>query len=54
MDEVKEGVMAVTVIGILVLVAFAMTIAAAMGRGPLWVAVLLLTVVEMLRVWPRG
>ena len=38
---------------LLVLAAFFVTIAAAMGKSPLWVAVLLLVMVELLRVIPR-
>lgn len=37
---------------VLVLAAFLVTIAAAVGRGPLWVAVLLLVVVELIRLLP--
>lgn len=39
---------------VLVLAAFIVTIAAAMGRAPLWVAVLVLTVAELARVLPPG
>ncbi len=38
---------------LLVLSAFVVTIASAMGKAPLWVAVLLLVMVELLRVIPR-
>lgn len=41
-----------TVTFLLVLAAFVVTIASAMGRAPLWVAVLLLVLVELLRVVP--
>lgn len=43
-----------TVSLILVLGAFVVTVAAAMGRAPLWVAVLLLVVVHLLAVLPVG
>ena len=42
-----------TVSGVLVLAAFIITIVAAIGRAPLWVAVLLLVLVELLRLLPR-
>lgn len=38
---------------LLVLAAFIVTLAAAIGRAPLWVAVLLLVVVQLLAVLPR-
>jgi hypothetical protein len=37
---------------LLVLAAFIVTIVAAIGRAPLWVAVLLLVMVELLRLVP--
>ena len=43
-----------TVIGLLVLAAFIVTIAAAMSKAPLWVSVLLLCLVELLRILPLG
>jgi hypothetical protein len=43
-----------TVIGIIVVAAFIVTIVSAIGRCPLWVAVILLCVVELLRVLPIG
>ena len=47
--------MILTVFLILALVAFACSIAAAVsGRVPLWVAVLLLTIIELLRAIPMG
>ena len=42
----------ITVTFLLVLAAFIVTIAAAMNRAPLWVAVLLLVVIELLRLVP--
>lgn len=40
---------------VLVLAAFLVTIGAAIGRAPLWVAVLLLVVLELVRLLPiRG
>lgn len=42
----------VTVTFLLVLAAFVVTIASAMGKAPLWVAVLLLVLIELLRVIP--
>ena len=46
--------MILTVIGVLVIAAFIVTIAAAMSRAPLWVGVLLLCLVELLRILPLG
>lgn len=43
-----------TVFIVLAIVAFGCTIASAMGKCPLWVAVLLLTVIELLRALPAG
>lgn len=43
-----------TVIGFLIIAAFICTIVSAMGRCPLWVAVLLLCLVELLRILPLG
>jgi len=38
---------------VLVLAAFFVALAAANPKVPLWPAVVLLTIVEMLQVWPR-
>lgn len=38
---------------LLVLAAFIVTISSAMGKAPLWVAVLLLVMIELLRVIPK-
>lgn len=43
-----------TVLVLLVVAAFIVTIAAAIGKAPLWVAVMLLCVIELLRVLPLG
>lgn len=43
-----------TIFAILAVAAFIVTIASAIGKAPLWVAVLLLCVIELLRVLPRG
>jgi uncharacterized protein (DUF983 family) len=43
-----------TVILVLVLAAFAATTAATNAKCPLWVAVILLCIVELLRVLPMG
>jgi hypothetical protein len=43
-----------TVLVVLVVAAFLVTIAAAAGKAPLWVAVVLLCVVELIRVLPLG
>ena len=43
-----------TVFIILVLSAFIVTILAAIGKAPLWVAVVVLCLIEMLRVLPLG
>jgi len=45
--------MILTVTGVLVLLALAITIGSAIGRAPLWIAVLLLTLVQMLALFPR-
>jgi hypothetical protein len=42
-------VMELTVFLLLALVAFIVTIASAMGKAPLWIAVLLLCIIELLR-----
>lgn len=42
-----------TVTVLFVLAAFVATVAAAMNRAPLWVAVILVVVVQMLQVLPR-
>jgi hypothetical protein len=41
-----------TVAALLVLAAFIVTIAAATGRAPLWVAVLLLVLIDLVRLFP--
>lgn len=43
-----------SVIGLLTILACLMTIASAIGRAPLWVAVLLLSLVDLLRLAPLG
>ncbi len=43
-----------TVIFVLVIAAFICTIVAAMGKCPLWVAVLLLCVIALIQVLPVG
>ena len=43
-----------SVIGFLVIAAFIATIVSAIGRCPLWIAVLLICVVELLRILPLG
>ena len=43
-----------TVMLLLVIAAFVVTIASAMGKAPLWVAVLLLVVVHLLTSLPLG
>jgi hypothetical protein len=42
-----------TLTQILVVMALAFTLVAATGRLPLWPAVLLIAIVQMLTVWPR-
>ncbi len=42
----------ITVVFLLVMAAFVVTVASAMGKCPLWVAVLLLVMVELVRVVP--
>ena len=44
----------VTVLLLLALAAFVVTVLSAMGRVPLWIAVLLLCVAELLRDVPLG
>lgn len=46
--------MQITVLLLLILAAFIVTIVAAMGKCPLWVAVLLLCVIELIRELPIG
>jgi hypothetical protein len=43
-----------TALLLLVIAAFVVAILSAIGKAPLWVAVLLLCVVELLRVVPLG
>lgn len=43
-----------TVMLLLALAAFIVTVMSACGKAPLWVAVLILTVIEMIRVLPLG
>ena len=43
-----------TVMIILVIAAFVVTVLSAIGKAPLWIAVLILTIVELLRVLPLG
>jgi hypothetical protein len=43
-----------SVIGFLVIAAFICTIVSALGKCPLWVAVLLICVVELVRMLPLG
>jgi hypothetical protein len=43
-----------TVLLVLVIGAFLVCVASAAGKAPLWVSVLLLSVVELLRVLPVG
>lgn len=43
-----------TVFLILAVAAFCCTIASAMGKVPLWVAVVILTLIELLRALPLG
>jgi heme/copper-type cytochrome/quinol oxidase subunit 4 len=43
-----------TVFVILTLAAFIVTVASAVGKAPLWVAVVILCLVELLRVLPLG
>lgn len=43
-----------TVFLLLAIAAFGVTIASAMGKAPLWVAVMILSVMELLRALPLG
>lgn len=43
-----------TVFLLLAIAAFVVTILSAIGKAPLWVAVLILTVIELLRAMPLG
>lgn len=43
-----------TVFVVLALAAFAVTIASAMNHAPLWVAVIIICLIELLRVLPLG
>lgn len=49
----KESTM-LTVMVILVVGAFVATVVSAMGKCPLWVAVTLLCIIELIRVLPMG
>lgn len=44
----------ITVLGFLIVAAFALTIASAIGRAPLWIPVLLLSIVSLLSILPLG
>jgi hypothetical protein len=46
--------MTLTVIAVLIVAAFICTIVSAIGKCPLWVAVVLLCVVELIRILPLG
>lgn len=46
--------MVMTVISLLAVAAFIVVILSAIGRAPLWVAVLLLSLIELLRIVPLG
>jgi hypothetical protein len=43
-----------TVLLVIAIAAFGVTIASAMGKCPLWIAVLLLCVIELIRNLPLG
>jgi hypothetical protein len=43
-----------SVIGLLTIIAFALTIVSAIGRCPLWIPVLLLTIIHLLSFLPLG
>jgi hypothetical protein len=43
-----------TIIGVLVILAFLLTVASGAGKVPLWVPVLLLALVELIRILPLG
>ena len=43
-----------TVFAILAIAAFIIAIASAIGKAPLWIAVILLAIIEVLRVLPLG
>ncbi len=44
----------ITVMLLLVMAAFVCTVASAIGKCPLWIAVLFLVVIELLRAIPLG
>jgi hypothetical protein len=46
--------MTLTVLAVLVVAAFICTIVSAIGKCPLWVAVVLLCIVELMRILPLG
>jgi len=50
----KEAIEMLTVFVFLAIAAIIVTIASAMGKAPLWVAVILLCLIELLRVLPLG
>ena len=49
----KEAIEMLTVFVFLAIAAIIVTIASAMGKAPLWVAVVILCLMELLRVLPR-
>jgi hypothetical protein len=53
-DAVYVSTGVLTVFLILAVAAFGCTIASAVGKCPLWVAVLILCVIELLRALPLG
>jgi len=46
--------MNITVMALLVISAFLCTIASAISKSPLWIAVVLLCIIEALRILPKG
>jgi hypothetical protein len=44
----------ITVLFVLALAAFIVTVLAAIGKAPVWVSVLILCVIELLRTLPLG
>jgi len=46
--------MDITVMALLVISAFLCTIANALNKCPLWIAVILLCIIEALRILPKG
>jgi hypothetical protein len=45
--------MMLPLLALLVLAALILTLVAAVGRLPLWIAVLIVVLIQLLQIWPR-